>query len=110
MKALNFVCKFCTGNDSGLGGWALKRAGGGIAKAANMITDDMNDYYGGGYALQYDVSLNRYMVDYDIKQFLTAYAGVTSWDDLTEDNKKKYFKDYPKKSLPDWDTIEREGY
>ena len=51
MNTLNFVCNLRTGNDSGLGGWALKRAGGDVAKAAKMITDDMNDYYGGGYAL-----------------------------------------------------------
>lgn len=101
MNALNFVHNLRTGDDFGLEGWALKRAGGDVAKAAKMITDDMNDYYGGGYALQYDVPLNRYMVDYDIKQFLTTYVGVTSWDDLTEDDKKKCFKNYPKKSLPD---------
>ena len=88
----------------------LNGASGDVDKAAKMITDDMNDYYGGGYILQHDVPLNRYMVDYDIKQFLTTYTGVTSWDDLIEDHKKKCFKDYPKKSLPDWDTIEREGY
>ena len=54
-----------------------------------MIMDGMNDYYGDGYALQYDVPLNCYMVDYDIKQFLTTYVGAASWDNLTEDNKKK---------------------
>ena len=62
------------------------------------------------HSFQYDVPLNRYMVDYDIKKFLVKYLGTTSWDDLGEEDKKKCFKDYPKRSLPDWDTIERESY
>ena len=49
MKALDFVRNLCTGDESGLGGWALKRASGDVDKAAKMITDDMNDYYGGIY-------------------------------------------------------------
>jgi len=50
------------------------------------------------------------MVDWDIKQFLTNFVGVTSWDDLCEDDKRKCFRDYPKKSLPDWDEIVQESW
>ena len=66
-NALKFVRNLRTGDHSGLGAWALKRAGGDETKAAKMIADDMYDYYGGGHAFEYDVPLNRYMVDYDIK-------------------------------------------
>ena len=110
MNALKFICDLPTGDTGGIGRWALNRANGDVEKAAKLITDDMDDYYGGGHSFQYDVPLNRYMVDYDIKKFLVDYLGTSSWDDLGEEDKKKCFKDYPKKSLPDWDTIERESY
>ena len=110
MNVLKFVRDLSTGDHSGLGRWALNRADGDKAKAAKQITDDMDDYYSSGYSLQLDVPLNRFMVDYDIKQFLTTYIGTTCWDDLSEEDKKKCFRDYPKKSLPEWNTIERERY
>ena len=50
------------------------------------------------------------MADHNIKKFLVDYLGTTSWDDLVEEDKKKFFKDYAKRSLPDWDTIERDSY
>ena len=110
MNALKFIRDLPTGDTGGTGRWALNRAKGDVEKAAELITDDMEEYYGGGHSLQYDVPLNRYMVDFDIKKFLVNYLGTTSWDDLSEEDKKKCYKDYPKRSLPDWDTIERESY
>ena len=110
MNALQFIRDLPTGDTGGIGRWALNRAKGDVEKAAELITDDMEEYYGGGHSLQYDVPLNRYMVDFDIKTFLDDYLGTTSWDDLSEEDKKKCYKDYPKRSLPDWDTIERESY
>ena len=110
MNALKFICDLSTGDTGGTGQRALNRANGDVKKVAQLITDDMEDYYGGGHSFQYDVPLNCYMVDYDIKKFLVKYLGTTSWDDLGKEDKKKCFKDYPKRSLPDWDTIERESY
>ena len=110
MNALKFIRDLPTGDASGTGGWALNRANGDVEKAAQLITDDMEDYYGEGHSFQYDVPLNRYMVDYDIHKFLISTLGTTSWDDLSKEDKKKCYKDYPKRSLPDWDKIERESY
>ena len=50
------------------------------------------------------------MVDWDIKRFLTEHVGVTSWDDLDEGSKTTCYRDYPKKSLPDWDDIFEESW
>ena len=38
------------------------------------------------------------------------YVGGNSWDDLSQEDKRKCYRDYPKKSLPDWDAIEQERY
>ena len=66
------------------------------------MTTEIDDHFKDGYSLQNDVPLNRFMVDWNIKEFLTKFVGITSWDDLSEDDKKKCYRDYPKKSLNDW--------
>jgi hypothetical protein len=50
------------------------------------------------------------MVNWDIKEFFTKFVGITSWDDLSEDDKRKCYRDYPKKYLPDWDEIVWESW
>ena len=108
--ALNYVCSLPQGATGGLGKFCLNKGGGDAEKAAKIMTTEIDDYFKDGYSLQYDVPLNRFMVDWDIKEFLAKFVGVTSWDDLSEDDKKKCFRDYPKKSLPDWDEIVQESW
>ena len=79
-------------------------------KTADVMTKELHDHYRDGYTLQYDVPLNKFMVDYDIKEFIMNYVGGNSWDDLSQEDKRKCYRDYPKKSLPDWDAIEQERY
>ena len=81
-----------------------------MEKTADVMTQELHDHYKDGYTLQYDVPLNKFMVDFDIKEFITNYVGANSWDDLSEEDKRKCYRDYPKKSLPYWDEIEKESY
>ena len=74
------------------------------------MTQELHDHYRDGYTLQYDVPLNKFMVDYDIKEFIANYVGGNSWDDLSQEDKRKCYMDYPKKSPPDGDVIEQETY
>ena len=108
--ALNYVCGLPKGSTGGLGKFSLNKDGGDKDKALKIMTTEIDAHFKDGFSLQYDVPLNRFMADWDIKQFLTDYVGVTSWDDLWEDDKKKCFKHYPKKSLPDWDEIIQESF
>jgi chemotaxis protein histidine kinase CheA len=80
------------------------------SKAVEVMTQELHDHFKDGYTVNYDVPLNKFMVDWDIKEFVKTYVGVNSWDDLTEDDKRKCYRDYPKKSLPDWDEIAQESY
>ena len=80
------------------------------SKAAEVMTEEIHDHFKDGYTVNYDVPLNKFMVDWDIKEFLSTYIGVNSWDDLSEGDKRKCYRDYPKKSLPDWDEITQESY
>ena len=70
------------------------------SKAVEVMTEEIQDHFKDGYTVNYDVPLNKFMVDWDIKEFLSTYIGVNSWDDLSEGDKRKCYRDYPKKSLP----------
>ena len=74
------------------------------------MTKEVHNHFKDWYSLQYDVPLNKFMVDWDIKEFLTTFIGANSWDDMAEDDKRKCYKDYPKRGLPYWDEIEQESY
>ena len=80
------------------------------SKAAEVMTEEIHDHFKDGYTVNYDIPLNKFMVDWDIKEFLSTYIGVNSWDDLSEGDKRKCYREYPKKSLPDWDEIAQESY
>ena len=114
------VLKYCMGRKTaGLANFCLKKGTTfkgtskevvSQEKTADIMTQELHDHYKDGYTLQFDVPLNKFMVDYDIKAFLTTYIGSNSWDDLSQEDKRKCYRDYPKKSLPDWDAIEQETY
>ena len=116
---LEYCINLRQGRTAGLGAFCLKKGTThkGTAKqvvsdekAADVMTQELHDHYRDGYTLQYDVPLNKFMVDYDIKEFITNYVGANSWDDLSQEDKRKCYRDYPKKSLPDWDEIEQESF
>ena len=106
--AIEDSCDLRTGKTAGLGKFLLDKGAGNPDKAANVITEEFNGYYKGGYRLQYDTPLNKYTVDWDIKEFLINHVGISSWDELDENTKKMCFQGYPKKALPEWDDIEEE--
>ena len=109
--ALDYALSLPTGEKGGLGRFCLQNKGNGDhEKAAAKMTDELNAHWGNGYSLQYDIHLNKFLVDWDIKKFLTEYVGVNSWDDLDENSKRGCFRDYPKRSLPDWDGIMQESW
>ena len=78
--------------------------------AAKVMTQELDAHFKGGPAYNYDVSLDKFMVDWDIKQFLIDQVGINSWDDLDEESKVACYRDYPKRSLPEWDLMLEEAY
>lgn len=65
--ALNDALSLPTGVTAGLGRFCLNKAEGDAVKAAKIMTTEIDDHFKDGYSLQYDVPLNRFMVDWDIK-------------------------------------------
>ena len=77
---------------------------------ASRITSKLNGLFKAGKVdVQYDVHYNRFLTDYDIKEFLTNYIGVQSFTSLDEDTKKNLFKFYPRDRLPEWSQISMES-
>ena len=101
-----------SGDHSGLGKWCLDKGKGDENAAAKFLTEEIYAHYKDGPEYEYDVPLNRFMVDYDIKEFLVNHVGITSWDDLNNDQKKACYHGYPNPNvkLPIWDEIVAESY
>ena len=108
--ALTYVRNLPQGDTSRLGKFCLAKGGGDLKKAAEVMAEEIDNFWKHGYSLQYNFHLNKTMVDWDIKQFLINHVDVTSWDDLDEASKTACFRDYPKKSLPEWNDIVQESW
>ena len=63
--------------------------------AARVMTKEIDEHFKGGPAYHYDGSLDKFMVDFSIKEFLNNHVGINSWDDLNEEGRKACFRDYP---------------
>ena len=97
--------------NKGLYNWCVRVKGGkDPVVAARVMTKEIDEHFSGGPAFNYDVALDKYMVEWDIKQFLNDHVGINSWDDLNEDGRKACFRDYPKRELPEWELIMAENY
>ena len=97
--------------DKGLYNWCVRvKEGKDPLLAASAMTKEIHDHFSGGPAFHYDVSLDKFMIDWDVKHFLQDHVGVNSWDDLDEAGRKACYRDFPKRHLPGWDTIIAENY
>ena len=81
-----------------------------IEDAANkMVTDMLIRAMSGGPVYEWDCHLDRFFLDFEIKEFLSNYFGATCWADVSTPMKKMCYKNYPKKSLPVWNDIVQLG-
>ena len=110
VMALSYARNLAQGDNGGLGLFCLNKGNGDPKKAAKVMTEEIDNHFKDGFCFQYDTPLNKYMVDYDIKQFLTDRVGMTAWEDMDEATKQSCFKDYPRRSLPEWDGIVEESW
>ncbi len=53
----------------------------------------------------HDETMDKFLPDYYINQFLHDFLNATSWDEVSKKVKKIWYKDYPNCQLPDWDKI-----
>ena len=77
-------------------GWTtslfLKKGSGDRTAAAAKMTQELDDFYEGGTSHANDCTLDRFMVDYDIKAFAEESLGMNSWDDSKENWDKIFSK------------------
>ena len=79
-------------------------------ETANCIAVEFNKYLSGdGLDIEWDITLDKMWTNYYIKQFLKDHVGVSSWEDVSTEEKKKCYLYYDPNStrfiLPDWNNI-----
>jgi hypothetical protein len=98
------------GGKRGLYGHLLETSRGDEKALEQRMTVELNDYFADGPVFHYDDYLNRYLVDFDIKEILEKYVGANSWEDVSKETRKACYKNYPRLKLPDWATIYKERF
>ncbi len=75
--------------------------------AEESLTNDIDTHFHGGFSINTNAWLNRFMVDYDIIRVLKNHVGYESWDDVPTTEREYCCKNYTSKtSLPMWNTVQ----
>jgi hypothetical protein len=107
------VVKEAQTTGGGLIRWILENKGGhehDPETAAKAINQDVVDFFKDGFTWKTNVTLDYFMVDFDIKEFLMEKIGCTGWTDLSDAEKTRIYRNYPQKDLPNWDSLVKESY
>ena len=72
-------------------------------KIIEMIKKDFNSIFGKGRSTYYQTPLDKYFLDWDIKQFLQNKLGLNDWP---EDHLNQVFARYPNKPPPNFNKIQ----
>ena len=107
---LKYTEQLPKGDGGGLHGFCLRKGGGNPKEAAKVMTAEIHDHFKDGPNYVWGTSLDRFLVDWDIREFLTEHIGIESWADLDDKGKKICYKNYPRRSLPEWNSIVQESY
>ena len=95
---------------SGLIGFCLSKGGGNWENTAAVMTEELDKHWKDGINYIWDCTLDKFMTDFDMKEFVKDYLGVQSWGDLNEEMRKCCFRNYPRRELPNWNMIMREAW
>ena len=75
--------------------------------AEETLTNDIDAQFQGGFTINMNARLNRFMVDYDIIRVLKNHVGYKSWDEVSSTEREYCFKNYsPQSGLPMWNTFQ----
>jgi hypothetical protein len=75
--------------------------------AEESLTNDIDAQFQGGFTINTNAQLNRFMADYDIIRVLKSHVGYKSWDEVSSTEREYCFKNYsPKSGLPMWNTFQ----
>ena len=75
-----------------IGKFCFNKEDGNADLATTVMTNKIDTHFKHGYNLQVDIPLDKFRVDWDIKNFLKTHGGVILWDDWNEESKKSCFK------------------
>lgn len=90
--------------------WLVERKGNDEERAAQNMAKEVSSWFCHGAIFHKEMPLDQFMVDYDIRSFLIEHLSCGGWNDINDSDKKHCFKHYPRKQLPDWESITKEDY
>ena len=91
--------------------WFMKQNNNDHEKISVSINEELHVYGSRSIEFMYEEHYDKCFVNYDIKGFLSTYAGVNSWADASNNMKSAVYKNYPgRKTLPNWEAIVKETY
>lgn len=75
------------------------------------LTKQINSHFAIAPNFQMNVHFNKYLTDFDIKEFLEKHLGANNWDQVPTDVRKACYKNYSTlNDLPKWNLIFDEKY
>jgi hypothetical protein len=76
--------------------WIVKAKGkNNVSVATDVLTKEINAYFGLEFEFKYNVKLETVMAEYDIVQFLGQYLHMENWEGVSEYNMRHIFLNYP---------------
>ena len=76
--------------------WVVKAKGKNNKKVAtDIITKEINAYFGLPFEFKYNVKLDQIMAEYDMVQFTKHCLHMESWEKVSEYNMRHIFRNYP---------------
>ena len=96
--------------NQGLHGFFLRKYSDGVhpEPAADALTAIFDATFNDpGLKLSWNISMDRFLTNFDIKQILVNHANVTCWDDLPDADKEACFQNSSTdiSRLPNWNTM-----
>jgi hypothetical protein len=78
-----------------------------VRSPEESLTNDIDGQFHGGFTINTNAWLNRFMVDYVIIRVMKNHVGYISWDDVPTTEMEYCYKNYTSKtSLPMWITVQ----
>ena len=98
------------GGSGGLIGFCLKKGGRNFENAHMVMTKELHKHWEHGVKYTWEFCLDKFLIDYDIRELLQHYLNMHCWEDCNEELRSTCFKYYPTRDLPQWNIIMTEAW
>lgn len=103
---------YANGEPAGVFGYLLKnRSANDRGRLLTRLGNNLKAFFKNDPTFQSEhIHLDKYLADYDIREFAKTHFNATDWDEVPQNAKKVFYKKYPQKDLPKWHQIVNEPF